>query len=111
MPAQTLSDAAAINRVGEEAKRLGDAARARCLFLAATRLSPSDPRYCLSAANMHLKLGDVDKSMRMYETILSLSLTEHQAKTTASELNEIAETAEAGALRLLKQSSHNLHTL
>ena len=94
---EPLVDADLVNRVGLEANKLGDSAMALRFFLAASRLAPSDPRFLLSAGNMHLKLGEADNAMAVYETLQTLELTEKQANMIVSKLDEVAMMKEAGA--------------
>ena len=51
---------------------------ALALFLEAHQLRPSDARFVLSAANMHLKLGELPEATELYAKLDGLTMTPRQ---------------------------------
>jgi hypothetical protein len=78
--------AQALNARGLEANREGHSSTALRNFLAASVLLPSDPRFVLSAANMHLKIGDVSGGVALCERLIGLPLTPRQKEQALSTL-------------------------
>jgi Flp pilus assembly protein TadD len=93
----TLRDAASLNKAGLDANKAGNSKAALRYFLAATRLAPTDSRYLLSAANMHLKLGEVNDAVDLYENLRSFPLSDKQAAIVTAKLDEVASMDVAGA--------------
>ena len=68
-----------LNSLGLECNRDEATEQARRYFIAAHQLVPQEPRYLLSAANMHLKLGDAPSAIALYEKLRGMTLTQKQA--------------------------------
>lgn len=73
-----------LNGRGLEANRDGDTSTALGLFLEAHVRAPADARFILSAANMHLKLGQPTEACELYKKLESLSLTSRQSEIARS---------------------------
>ena len=75
-----------LNLTGLRANREGDTHAALSSFLEARRRCRADPRFTLSAANMHLKLDEHLAALALYDELLSsrFTLTEAQAAMARS---------------------------
>ena len=94
---KTDAEVDTLNSAGLAANKIGDTRRAADLFLKASAMRPSAPKYMLSAGNMLLKLGDavsVTQAIEVYERVQDLHLSEYQAKM-ASEKKSQAELIQA----------------
>ena len=67
-----------LNALGLEANKRGDARGALALFVEAHALLPTDARFLLSAANMHLKLGEASAACALYAKLQNLGMTPRQ---------------------------------
>ena len=72
--------AAELNKLGLQANKDGDSARALELFLEAHQLRPDNAAYLISAANMALKTSAPKRAILLYEEVRNLKLTEKQAR-------------------------------
>ena len=64
---------------------------AMALFLEAHALLPGDARFVLSAANMHLKLGEPTEATELYAKLDGLSMTPRQQEMAHTKRRMSAE--------------------
>ena len=79
-----------LNGRGLEANRHGETSAALGLLLQAHTAAPADARFILSAANMHLKLGQPTEACVLYKKLESLSLTSRQSEIARSKQSAAA---------------------
>ena len=71
-------DAEELNAKGLESNKRGETRGALGFFLEAHQMCPEDARFVLSAANMHLKLGEAEAARSLYAKLKTLSMTPRQ---------------------------------
>ena len=87
-PEQAAEDANLINSQGLQFNARGDSRAALNCFLKAGALQPLENRYLLSAANMHVKLGEGDAAVAIYEWLLTLPMKEKEIQVAQAKLEE-----------------------
>jgi len=81
----SMDEAQALSKEGHDANAAGDTAKAKRLFLQAHELAPSAV-HLFSAANMCLKLGEIEEARTHYSYLAGVPLDETMTKRLAEKL-------------------------